>query len=130
MKSAIILLISFLFGVFVAAVWSSMDNDFIVVRIIDNQKCNDREYLLEMENQTISVKGKQIDTTNLMVALEAEAFFYALPYPSTSDQITYRVRAHYSNCTEILSKEREVERGWLIYETIENQTIRHVVRAR
>jgi hypothetical protein len=109
--------IAFLVGATVATVWKNFNPDHIVVRVYGDTNCSDPEYFVELNGQTISAKGRQVD-------------FYVMPPIGSPQQITYRIRARYSDCTEILSGQRRVERGWLVYERIADGSIHHMVRAR
>jgi hypothetical protein len=110
-------LIALLTGATVATVWKNLNHDYIVVRVSESPSCSDPEYFLELKGQTISAKGP-------------EAEIYVMPPIGSPQQITYRIRARYSDCTEILSGQRSVERGWLLYEHVADGSIHHSVRAR
>ena len=109
--------IALLVGATVATVWNNINPDYIVVRVSNISKCSDPEYFLELKGQTISTKGR-------------EAEIYVMPAIGSPQQITYRIRARFSDCTEILSGQRSVERGWRLYEYVADDSIRHAVRAR
>ena len=109
--------IAILVGATVATVWNNIHPDYIVVRVSNISECSDPEYFLELKGQTISTKGR-------------EAEIYVMPPIGSPQQITYRVRARFSNCPEILSSQRSVERGWRLYESVSDDVIRHTVRAR
>jgi hypothetical protein len=118
------ILFSLLLGASAATLWSRLNPDHIVVRVIDHQKCSDPEYLIEMDSQTTSVKG-----SSRPMESQVDAFVYAMPSLDAPKQITYRLRARYSDCAEILSDKRNVERGWILYENIREGAIHHIVRA-
>lgn len=111
------LAVGFAVGAFVATVWGRFKSDHFIVRVFDGQECSDPEYLLELKGQTISVKGPGVD-------------LYVMPPTGSPQQISYRIRARYSDCSEIVSDQRTVERGWLLYESIKKGSFHHQVRAR
>ena len=133
MRVALIVLLSFCFfvlGVFSLSIWKALNPDHIVVRVIDDNKCLSPEYSVEMESHTVSVKGAQIDSPSTRMGEDEDIFLYAGPPHKAEDEMRYRLRARYSDCAEVLSEERVVEAGWILYERIENGRIHHMVRAR
>lgn len=132
MKSAGIALVALLMGVLASSVWHSMKFSFTAVRVIDRQDCSDPQYYLEMISQTISVRGEQIGQTDTQsMAATTEAFIYVPRIPLSEDDVRYRLRAHYSDCADVLSDERVVREGSILYEVIEkNGSISHYVRSR
>ena len=109
--------IALLTGVLVATVWSNFNPDYVRVRIFDSQKCSDAKYALEQKGQSIIVNHSGSD-------------ILVMPPIGSPDQVTYTVRATYSDCAEIVSTDRIVERGWFIYENISDGKVHHTVRAR
>ena len=106
-----------LVGALVATVWNSLNPHYFVVHVVDGPKCSDPEYFVELRGQTVSVKVPNAD-------------IFVMPPLDSPQQITYRIRARYSNCAEILSDQRTVERGWRLYERIDEESIHHIVRAK
>jgi hypothetical protein len=129
MKIAIALLAGIFFGGIVVNFWNALDHEYITVRVIDNDKCDGREYIVELDSQFVSVKDNQVELENTPIAQEAEAFIYLIPPYDAADKIKYKLHATYSDCKNIESEIRVVERGWVLYEFIEGGKITHRVRS-
>ena len=126
MKVLLTAVFSFSLGILVSWIWSTMDREYILVRVIDHQECSNPEYALEMNTHSVLVSGAQLALSDSkMMAAQAEAFLYAVQPRQSSEEIHYRVRARYSDCDEVTSEERTVRRGWTLYETIEDGNIVH-----
>ena len=122
---------SFCLGVLVSWAWSVMDREYILVRVIDHQDCSNPEYVLEMNAHSVSVSGAQVALSDSkMMAAQNEGFLYSVQPKQSAEEIHYRVRARYSDCAELVSEERTVRNGWILYETIEDGNIVHAVRGR
>ncbi len=134
MKWFIIFVVVFIFGVVSGSVATSiskaMNPPYFTIRIIDNQKCSDREYSIETKENIITIKPDAIDNENHPVARYAEAFFHIIPNPDLTEKYGYKVHARYSDCADIVSDERIVERGWVLYESIRDGKVDHHVRAK
>jgi len=130
MKIAVIFIIAVLIGVFSTQIWNNLNTSYFIVRVIDNDKCMNREYIVDLESHSVSVKGEQIELKDIVIALEAEAFIFVMPPLDSKKEYTYKFRAKYSNCPDILSEARTVERGWLLYETIKDGKVTHTIRSR
>ena len=108
-----------------------MDREYFLVRVIDHQDCSNPEYVLEMSTHSVSVSGSQLALSDSkMMAAQNEAVLYAVQPQHSADEIHYRIRARYSDCAELISEERAVRNGWILYETIEDGNIAHMVRGR
>ncbi len=100
------------------------------IRMIDDSECVNPKYTISTKHQSISVQGDQIDYDGLIAPNGAEAFIYVRPPYDKSDDFTYKVVASYSNCDTIESSERTVNLGWILYEFVDKNEIKHTVRAR
>ncbi|WP_199611600.1 hypothetical protein [Flocculibacter collagenilyticus] len=127
-------LIVFLLGMAVAfpVIWLSniFSPTSYVVRILDKSECRNPQYIIETKYQSISVSGEQIDYYGALVPNGAEAFIYVHPPDEKSGDFTYKVVANYSNCVTIKSEPRTVKLGWILYEFVDENNIKHTVRAR
>ena len=127
---SLIFLFGFLAGNIITEISNTINPEFLTIRILDNQKCENRQDVIEMDDRIVSIKPEAIDTENHPVARYAEAFFRIVPMPSLKEEYSYRVHAQYSDCADIISDKRTVERGWILYESISEGEIKHVVRSR
>ena len=112
-------------GMYVASVLDG--HEYFTVRILDNDKCSDPVYSILMQGYSVRVSDDQIRPPH--IAREAEAFIHVMPAYNGETKHRYRVTAEYSDCETVQSDEREVERGRILYEWIDNGKIRHQVRA-
>jgi len=124
----------FILGVVIGAIATqavnSLSFDFIGIRIIDNQNCKAPVYTIEMEDKSIVIAGKQVNFEFTPMATTTDTDIQIYPSLKSGSNINYTVRASYDDCETILSDVRQVERGWLIYESISDGNIKHQVRAK
>ena len=128
MRNKIAIISSFLFGacgMLLVTIFSR--SEYFLVRILDHNKCSDPSYSLLMDGYHVEVSTSQIET-NPLVAREAEAFIHVRPPYDGKSKYLYRIIAEYSDCEKVESKQREVERGVVMYEWIENGSIRQQIR--
>lgn len=123
----------FLLGMLTAFlfIWSSNISNptSYTIRILDNSKCEEPQYIIETTHQSISVQNEQIDYDGAVAPNGAEAYIYVRPPYEESGDFTYKVVAKYSNCATIQSELRTVKLGWFLYEFIDENDIKHTVRA-
>ncbi|MCU7844479.1 MAG: hypothetical protein KZQ93_11635 [Candidatus Thiodiazotropha sp. (ex Monitilora ramsayi)] len=129
MKVLIAFIVGCVIGGFCTYVINTINPDFFTIRILDDDECSDPVYAIEMKNQLLTVSGEQIQTEFNAIA-DKEAFFFVMPPLDGSEEYTYKVHAKYSDCKEIVTSERIVKRGWVLYESIRNGEITHKIRAR
>ena len=104
--------------------------DFYSVRVIDNSKCENPEYVLHTSFQTIEITEEQISRDSALSPNGYEAYFFVTPIFNGSKEFTYKIKASYSNCPSIESEERIVQRGWLLYEAVYQGTFTYSIRAK
>ena len=120
------LLVGFTFGQF----WTGTKGRNIIILISDDSNCSVIDYAIETKYKTITVSKDQINN-HLQKPLNANVSIDLYPpLLNSGENFTYKVHANYSNCKNLVSSERIVEKGWILYEFIKNGKIEHVVRAR
>lgn len=103
--------------------------DSILIKIRDGSKCDLKGYSIEMSEMTVSFSAAQVaaikgESISSEVVLDIPI---ARGEPAT---FSYKIRAEYENCAEIVGNERTAERGYIIYESIYDNKIDYQVRAK
>lgn len=116
--------------ILISSAISSCDrySDSILIRITDSSKCDLLRYSFVMPEMTVSFSPEQLAV--IEVKRPGELFLEIPIADQASDTFKYKVRAEYGNCSEILSSERTVKRGYIIYESIYGNKIDYTIRAR
>lgn len=131
MQSKLKLICCVLLGLVLGWILASLDDDRFVIRIIDDSRCAAPTYTIITEEQSIVVTGDQLDYDGAISPNGAEAFISVSRPPFTEEKnLKYAVKAEYNNCETILSEYRDVEYGWILYEFIDDNEIKHTVRSR
>lgn len=131
MQSKLKLICCVLLGLVLGWILASLDDDRFVIRILDNSRCTAPIYTIITKEQSIVVTGEQIDYEGAVTPNGAEAFISVSQAPFTeSNSRSYAVKAEYDDCDTILSEYREVKYGWILYEFIDDNEIKHTVRSK
>jgi len=121
-------IIGILLGLLIAYIYDVLNPNYIIVRIVDNTNCKSISYSVEFKYKSVTISGDQIKTLNTGMVGKMDIMLIISPNKFSDKKITYKVRAKYEDCAEIVSDERNVKLGWGLYEWIDNNKIRHEVR--
>lgn len=131
MKSKLKLICCLLLGLILGWILASLEEDRFVIRIIDNSRCTAPTYTIITNEQSTVVTGDQINYEGAVAPNGAEAFVSVSQPPFTEgNNRSYAVKAEYNDCETILSGYRDVKYGWILYEFIDDNEIKHTVRSR
>ncbi|MDM3871918.1 hypothetical protein QSV34_11220 [Porticoccus sp. W117] len=127
---------TFLIGLFVSvfvfwllADFNSGNSDYTIV-IVDNSGCESPRYMVTIKNQSVVVEGDQISYDSLVAPNGAKAQITVPSLLDTEGVSIYKIMASYANCNAITSKERSVKPGWILYEFIDKNKIKHEIRSK
>ncbi|MEJ1394423.1 MAG: hypothetical protein RPU64_09540 [Candidatus Sedimenticola sp. (ex Thyasira tokunagai)] len=102
----------------------------IQIVIFDDSSCLNPSYTVELEEKSVMVTRNQVGREKTGLLAKVETQINLSPIPAKDNSVSYVLKASYSNCEELVSKERKVESGWYIYEFIRDNKIEHKVRAK
>ncbi len=116
----------------VAGFWLSeyMSPSYIKIRIYDDQKCLGAIYRVHQKEKTVSISGEQISKEPIGLAAENDTLLTISVKENPDGYVYYSIEASYKDCKSIMSSERKVKPGWLLYEGIRDGVISHQVRSR
>ncbi len=111
-------------GVVAGFLLSEMANvlrpDYIRIEITDLSECKVVAYNIELEDKTILVTNRHINSRGTR-----GSSIRFIPNTDKPDKVSYLIRATYHDCEEIVSETRQVGFGWRISELIVNGEIEH-----
>ena len=134
MKIGFIIFVALILSFYAGSKYSdfsrALNPPYISIRILDYTKCKVQGYSILLLDKTVSKAIEQIDKEDSGIASNMDTTIFVIPNIFHKGKITYQVKADYINCKGIISEKRQVERGWLLYETVRDGKIEHQVRSR
>jgi len=124
------IVLSILGGYYFSQLRSTLNPNYISVRIIDASDCKGPTYTVELGEKNISITKDQVNYEFPILGKGSDTIVKIYAKTNSEGNVIYKLRALYENCGEILGEKRKVEPGWMLYETIRDKEIIFQVRAK